>query len=311
MIPHGSGPSSYRLPEMTQDTPRITFEGSRRSGRHLRIIPARAGFTNSGSSRPVWQSDHPRSRGVYAPIEGASVGRQGSSPLARGLLVGALGEGEPGLDHPRSRGVYGARAHGGHALVGSSPLARGLRPQPGEEVAEDGIIPARAGFTAHAGHQPGPAADHPRSRGVYCSRSSSGIRPAGSSPLARGLPVVEKLADWFTGSSPLARGLRPQPGEEVAEDGIIPARAGFTSSGPGPTSGRPDHPRSRGVYQCNASISGSPGGSSPLARGLRHTYLIFWPGERIIPARAGFTPRLRGGSRAHADHPRSRGVYLE
>ena len=25
MIPHGSGPSSYHLPEMTQDTPRITF----------------------------------------------------------------------------------------------------------------------------------------------------------------------------------------------------------------------------------------------------------------------------------------------
>ena len=25
MIPHGDGPSSYRLPEMTQDTPRITF----------------------------------------------------------------------------------------------------------------------------------------------------------------------------------------------------------------------------------------------------------------------------------------------
>jgi len=26
MIPHGGGPSSYRLPEMTQDIPRITFE---------------------------------------------------------------------------------------------------------------------------------------------------------------------------------------------------------------------------------------------------------------------------------------------
>ena len=25
MIPHGGGPSSYHLPEMTQDTPRITF----------------------------------------------------------------------------------------------------------------------------------------------------------------------------------------------------------------------------------------------------------------------------------------------
>ena len=25
MIPHGGGPSSYHLPKMTQDTPRITF----------------------------------------------------------------------------------------------------------------------------------------------------------------------------------------------------------------------------------------------------------------------------------------------
>ena len=29
MKPHGGGPSSYRLPEMTQDTPRITFLGSK------------------------------------------------------------------------------------------------------------------------------------------------------------------------------------------------------------------------------------------------------------------------------------------
>ena len=28
MLPHGGGPSSYRLPEMTQDTPRITFQGA-------------------------------------------------------------------------------------------------------------------------------------------------------------------------------------------------------------------------------------------------------------------------------------------
>jgi len=29
MIPHGGGPSSYHLPEMTQDTPRITFPDPR------------------------------------------------------------------------------------------------------------------------------------------------------------------------------------------------------------------------------------------------------------------------------------------
>ena len=29
MTPHGDGPSSYRPPEMTQDTPRITFQDRR------------------------------------------------------------------------------------------------------------------------------------------------------------------------------------------------------------------------------------------------------------------------------------------
>ena len=193
--------------------------------------------------------------------------------------------------------------------MGSSPLARGLRPQPGEEVAEDGIIPARAGFTAHAGHQPGPAADHPRSRGVYCSRSSSGIRPAGSSPLARGLPVVEKLADWFTGSSPLARGLRPQPGEEVAEDGIIPARAGFTNATQASLDPPADHPRSRGVYGTPTSSSGPAKGSSPLARGLRRACEEEAAHMRIIPARAGFTWNDDGTPVGGSDHPRSRGVY--
>ena len=31
--------------------------------------------------------------------------------------------------------------------------------------------------------------------------------------------------------------------------------------------------------------------------------------EGIIPARAGFTPRIEGDSRQGKDHPRSRGVY--
>ena len=219
------------------------------------IIPARAGFT--WGRRRSWErrTDHPRSRGVYAPIEGASVGRQGSSPLARGLLVGALGEGEPGLDHPRSRGVYGARAHGGHALVGSSPLARGLpvvekladwftgssplaRGLPVREASRPRrwrIIPARAGFTrtrARGGHL---HRDHPRSRGVYPRRAWTRSAPAGSSPLARGLPTPSL--------------------DTISASRIIPARAGFTIGPMGPWSAAKDHPRSRGVY--------SAGGSSP------------------------------------------------
>ena len=52
------------------------------------IIPARAGFTAWSASPWVAPRDHPRSRGVYmcAPFRGRRP--RGSSPLARGLLVG-------------------------------------------------------------------------------------------------------------------------------------------------------------------------------------------------------------------------------
>ena len=73
----------------------------------------------------------------------------------------------------------------------------------------------------------------------------------------------------MTGSSPLARGLPLGQGGDRGEDGIIPARAGFT----------PDFVKDA-IY--------TPG-SSPLARGLQETVLAVYGGEGIIPARAGFT----------------------
>ena len=91
---------------------------------------------------------------------------------------------------------------------GSSPLARGLPQVGGVEVGEARIIPARAGFT---GGRPPPRcriSDHPRSRGVYLNAVAGGNAETGSSPLARGLPVVNS-----------------GPARTV---GIIPARAGFT-----------------------------------------------------------------------------------
>ena len=50
-------------------------------------------------------------------------------------------------------------------------------------------------------------------------------------------------------------------------------------------------------------------GSSPLARGLRHSHSSTSSDVGIIPARAGFTWSTCTGSRAWTDHPRSRGVY--
>jgi len=55
----------------------------------------------------------------------------------------------------------------------------------------------------------------------------------------------------------------------------------------------PDHPRSRGVYHDSPHRKSLLHGSSPLARGLPWWLVVggWWLG--IIPARAGFTRRLR------------------
>ena len=196
------------------------------------IIPARAGFTSTNPLERDPGRDHPRSRGVYHARVTITGARAGSSPLARGLLrpsavaavtagiiparagFTALRVGRPGPpgDHPRSRGVY---------RQGHSPGAHDRR-----------IIPARAGFTARAawieacfqGSSPlarglrrrsrrrrSAARDHPRSRGVY--------------------PRFNDVVGDLPGSSPLARGLPWEGLRRLANDRIIPARAGFTRPG--------------------------------------------------------------------------------
>ena len=133
--------------------------------------------------------------------------------------------------------------------------------------------------------------DHPRSRGVYASGAPTASHGDGSSPLARGL-----LDD-----------VRPQP----LGRGIIPARAGFTGGCTWAGGRARDHPRSRGVYAARRWQARRHRGSSPLARGLRPSSNLPHRRGRIIPARAGFThgPRAPGFNRA--DHPRSRGVYVD
>ena len=154
-------------------------------------------------------------------------------------------------------------------VSGSSPLARGLRRNGNPQVRERRIIPARAGFTACGTGRALRSRDHPRSRGVYPRDAAPPWSSSGSSPLARGLPVPGAL-----------------PGVEA---GIIPARAGFTSTcEPGLPRAR-DHPRSRGVYPAGATAAAVVRGSSPLARGLHEAPGLQPAAEGIIPARAGFT----------------------
>ena len=173
--------------------------------------------------------------------------------------------------------------------MGSSPLARGLPGLGRQRGLQNGIIPARAGFTQVAERPEGRAWDHPRSRGVYDPDLLPAIIRHGSSPLARGL------------HAPCRGGL--------CGAGIIPARAGFTwrwASTPPP---RWDHPRSRGVYTARSPSRSGRDGSSPLARGLPAALLPPAAPDGIIPARAGFTYSRILGDMHHTDHPRSRGVY--
>ena len=72
---------------------------------------------------------------------------------------------------------------------------------------------------------------------------------------------------------------------------IIPARAGFTFSLRGHGFAASDHPRSRGVYPVDNPGDFGHDGSSPLARGLLAHDFVNIVAERIIPARAGFTPK--------------------
>ena len=193
----------------------------------------------------------------------------GIIPARAGFTPWGDGAGRSRVDHPRSRGVYGGDHHalfGGqgssplarglpcflltHALTnGSSPLARGLRRWAILLPRSDGIIPARAGFTHIRERKRKNRKDHPRSRGVYAPPPSGWRGLSGSSPLARGLPTVIPAAP----KSP----------------GIIPARAGFTKIPGTPGFRVADHPRSRGVYECQAILTTRDFGSSPLARGLR------------------------------------------
>ena len=173
-----------------------------------RIIPARAGFTQSALASAV---SHPGSSPLARGLPTENWNQLADAriiPARAGFTYRRVPGGSSRRDHPRSRGVYGpahAAGGGGH---GSSPLARGLLLLP--HIAEHGrrIIPARAGFTAASSWAALAAPDHPRSRGVYVRYWWTSAPAAGSSPLARGLP----------------------PGNP---------------QGP---SARRDHPRSRGVY---------------------------------------------------------------
>ena len=132
------------------------------------------------------------------------------------------------------------------------------------------IIPARAGFTRRLRQTGTTSTDHPRSRGVYANLPYRELRKSGSSPLARGLPLIRVKRRRKRGIIPARAGFTCafwSPRNRICW--IIPARAGFTRRRRRRTGTGTDHPRSRGVY---------------IMLKMR-SLVVVW----IIPARAGFT----------------------
>ena len=93
----------------------------------VRIIPARAGFTDPLLARHPSRRDHPRSRGVYVRVAVGGHVLGGIIPARAGFTAPVRHRADDRQDHPRSRGVY---------LVQTVSL-----------TVDRWIIPARAGFT--------------------------------------------------------------------------------------------------------------------------------------------------------------------
>ena len=153
------------------------------------IIPALAGNTALSWMPCAPTRDHPRSRVEYKQLHATETGRDGSSPLSRGIppqithfgrieriipaLAGNTRRRSPDRcrrrDHPRSRGEYVDRWNDRVKVYGSSPLSRGIPPGPLTCTATPRIIPALAGNTIRSQLKLMADWDHPRSRGEYAT----------------------------------------------------------------------------------------------------------------------------------------------
>ena len=136
--------------------------------RHGRIIPARAGQTETGKTRGAGMPDHPRACGANADAKPRAEQSNGSSPRVRGKLVsggtpenreriiparaGQTGRGRthgtPTPDHPRACGANDTVDVLAALVDGSSPRVRGKPVPPAARPLRGRIIPARAGQTA-------------------------------------------------------------------------------------------------------------------------------------------------------------------
>ena len=129
--------------------------------------------------------------------------------------------------------------------------------------------------------------DHPRTRGE---------KKVDAIPLLTG-----------KGSPPHARGKVCKVVKVSRRRRITPARAGKRSLSGGETTGRRDHPRTRGEKWHDGHRKTTKPGSPPHARGKGNYVKSAGRLARITPAHAGKSEPAGRSRRGKEDHPRTRG----
>ena len=234
-----------------------------------RLIPARAGKTRAVRRGCRRRPAHPRVCGENLSSEYTETDWAGSSPRVRGKrapesaprpslgLIPARAGKTPRPGQRARRGAAHPRACGENKRVnaiqscstGSSPRVRGKLPVSGARGRARGLIPARAGKTRGLSTYGLGVEAHPRACGENCRVGYPRASIAGSSPRVRG-----KRAEVMAGAY---------------VPGLIPARAGKTTTTAGPSSAVTAHPRVCGENAPPRPKSQLLEGSSPRVRGKR------------------------------------------
>ena len=173
---------------------------------------------------------------------------------------------------------------------GSSPRGRGKPIRDTRVRRRERLIPARAGKT------------------LTSHDAASGLR---AHPRAGGENAMQAMWDERdSGSSPRGRGKRFGSARVRAEAGLIPARAGKTTSSRAAKRWRTAHPRAGGENNAPTRFNRSRPGSSPRGRGKRLLLGVQEQLGGLIPARAGKTVKRVLVDWTLAAHPRAGGENL-
>ena len=283
--------------------PRYVFVRGPTSG----LIPARAGKTSSSARQGPNARAHPRACGENLHHHNLGCSSDGSSPRVRGkphrnpvlplgdrLIPARAGKtpstktsAKPSRAHPRACGENFDGPDVAQRLAGSSPRVRGKPPSPTVRPATPRLIPARAGKTPRCSSGTACSTAHPRACGENGSSRTCAVATPGSSPRVRGKPPVDV----------------PAAGAER----LIPARAGKTTFPATMSATVRAHPRACGENASSFRNAPIVRGSSPRVRGKRLGVVELRRAGRLIPARAGKTPRCSSGTACSTAHPRACG----